>query len=91
LQAKCLAAPKRNRGQADVAVRLYRYRLHAVVLIAMTRARVEGVALLLCTFGLTIGLSSLSFRFIETPPIRWAHDRRPKSEFVRPVLSSTVS
>jgi peptidoglycan/LPS O-acetylase OafA/YrhL len=67
------------------------YLLHAVVLIVLTRLHIDGLPLLFGVFAVTIGLATLTFRYIETPPIRWAHNKMPKNRGVGAVTAPVAS
>jgi peptidoglycan/LPS O-acetylase OafA/YrhL len=52
------------------------YLLHPVVLSLFAMVRVEGIGLVVGTFVVTILCSTASYRFIESPPIRFGHRRK---------------
>lgn len=52
------------------------YLLHPCALFILGLIPIEGVALIACTFVLTIPLSVVTYRFIELPAIRFGHRRR---------------
>jgi peptidoglycan/LPS O-acetylase OafA/YrhL len=56
------------------------YLLHPIVLYAFASAHVAGAQLIAVTFVITISLSMLTYRFIESPPIRLGHrlKQRPR-------------
>jgi peptidoglycan/LPS O-acetylase OafA/YrhL len=56
------------------------YLMHGLVLHGLKEAPVTGWALVALTFVLTLGLATLSYRFIETPPIRWGKRWGKKKE-----------
>jgi peptidoglycan/LPS O-acetylase OafA/YrhL len=47
------------------------YLLHGIVLMLLIR--LHGIGLIVVAFAITLGLSTLSYRFIELPPIRFGH------------------
>jgi peptidoglycan/LPS O-acetylase OafA/YrhL len=53
------------------------YLVHGIVLILLLRlhglVRLGGIPLIVIVFGITLGLSTLTYRFIELPPIRFGH------------------
>ena len=47
------------------------YLLHGIILMLLIR--LHGFGLIVVAFAVTLGLSTLSYRFIELPPIRFGH------------------
>jgi peptidoglycan/LPS O-acetylase OafA/YrhL len=47
------------------------YLLHGLILMSLVR--LHGIELVVVAFVVTLGLSTLSYRFIELPPIRFGH------------------
>jgi peptidoglycan/LPS O-acetylase OafA/YrhL len=56
------------------------YLLHGVVLYLLSRTALDGIRLIVVAFVVTIGLATLTYQFIELPPIRFGHSlkRRPR-------------
>ena len=53
------------------------YLIHALVIMALSLTPLLGGAMVMAIFVVTIGLSSLSYRFIEYPIIAYSHALRP--------------
>jgi peptidoglycan/LPS O-acetylase OafA/YrhL len=54
------------------------YLLHAVVLYVLSLIPLVGIQLIGVAFVVTIGLSTLTYQFIELPPIRFGHSLKAK-------------
>ncbi len=52
------------------------YLLHGVVLYLLLRIQLSGIALIGMTFLLTFFVSTLSYKFVEAPWIRFGHTRK---------------
>jgi peptidoglycan/LPS O-acetylase OafA/YrhL len=53
------------------------YLLHGIILILLIR--LHGVGLIVVAFVVTLGLSTLTYQFIELPPIRFGHSLKARS------------
>ena len=63
------------------------YLLHGIILIALIR--LHGIGLIVVAFVVTLGLSTLSYRFIELPPICFGHSLKRVRDAV-PAASKAV-
>jgi peptidoglycan/LPS O-acetylase OafA/YrhL len=53
------------------------YLLHGIILMLLIR--LHGVGLIVVAFVVTLGLSTLTYQFIELPPIRFGHSLKARS------------
>jgi peptidoglycan/LPS O-acetylase OafA/YrhL len=60
-------------GQISYSV----YLVHPVVLFLLSSTAISGPLLIVVTFTVTIGVSTLTYRLVESPPIRFGHSLRP--------------
>jgi peptidoglycan/LPS O-acetylase OafA/YrhL len=68
------------------------YLLHPIVLFMLTSGHVAGAFLIAVTFVVTIAVATLTYRFIEAPPIRVGHRLRPKPQpFAGPLAEGDVA
>jgi peptidoglycan/LPS O-acetylase OafA/YrhL len=49
------------------------YLLHPVVLYLLLQTPIRGVAMIVATFAFTIAMATITFRYVEAPPIRFGH------------------
>jgi peptidoglycan/LPS O-acetylase OafA/YrhL len=63
------------------------YLLHGIILMLLIR--LHGIGLIVVAFAVTLGLSTLSYRFIELPPIRFGHSLK-RVRGALPPTSKTV-
>jgi peptidoglycan/LPS O-acetylase OafA/YrhL len=66
------------------------YLLHAVVLYMLSLIPLVGIQLIGVAFFVTIGLSTLSYRFIELPPIRFGHSLKPKHRAISAIAKASA-
>jgi peptidoglycan/LPS O-acetylase OafA/YrhL len=59
-------------GQISYSV----YLVHPVVLLLLSRTAISGLPLIVVTFAVTIFISTLTYRLVESPPIRFGHSLR---------------
>jgi peptidoglycan/LPS O-acetylase OafA/YrhL len=55
------------------------YLVHLVVLYPLSLTSLDGVPLIVVTFAISIGVSILTYKFIESPPIRFGHSLKIKT------------
>jgi peptidoglycan/LPS O-acetylase OafA/YrhL len=67
------------------------YLVHPVILFLMSYISVRGVALIVLTFSLTIFISVFSYRFIESPLIKFGHTINRKIKIRKPKAYSVVN
>jgi len=52
------------------------YLVHPIVLFVFALMAVQGFGLIICTFAATIAISTVTYRFVELPAIRFGHRRK---------------
>ena len=66
------------------------YLLHGIVLYLLGLIELRGVLLIVVTFVVTVCISSITYRFIELPPIRFGHSFKAKVSDRTTTLTTTL-
>lgn len=54
------------------------YLLHPVILLIFSMTPLRGFTLIVLTFAITIGAATITYHYVESPPIRFGHSARFK-------------